>query len=123
MTKHEETAKRVEKIVDFEAELKSEQQECDRLRRLCFNSDAEIARLKAENLRLSHEGLLVEKQAAEAERDYFRSRLAEAERERDAAEAKGMRMGLERAREIVATGNIDQLSDAIDAEIAKTGGK
>src|SRR5690349_12739429 len=65
--------------------------------------DAEIARLKAENLRLSHEGLLVEKQAAEGERDYFRARLIDTKRERDAAEAKGVRTGLQRAREI-ATG-------------------
>lgn len=49
------------------------------------NASAEIARLKAENLRLSHGGLLVEKQAAEAERDYFRTKLTEAERERDEA--------------------------------------
>lgn len=107
--------------------------------------DAEIARLKAENLRLSHEGLLVEKQAAEAERDYFRTKLAEAERERDAAEAKGVRMGLERARELSLPWTkcrcdsaytdrgrhesnapheyADEIVAGIDAEIAKAEGK
>ena len=57
-----------------------------RERALAAEKDAEIARLKAENLRLSHEGLLVEKQAAEAERDYFMRELdaeiAKAEKEK-----------------------------------------
>ena len=92
---------------------------------------AEIARLKAENLRLSHEGLLVEKQAAEAERDYFQAKLAEAERKQNAAEATGVRAGLERARMILASRvfadgekccNCDvEMRDRLDAEIAKAG--
>src|SRR5689334_668999 len=66
----------VEKIAAALAQVEAEKDEIieklnDGLRVLGKQTDAETARLKAENLRLSHEGLLVEKQAAEAERDYF----------------------------------------------------
>ena len=66
-----------------------------------------------------------------ADRESLRTRLAEAERERDAAEAKGVRMGLERARMILAGRvfadgekccNCDvEIRDRLEAEIAKAG--
>ena len=99
--------------------------------------DAEIARLKAEVERL--EGMLTEEYKAcriKAEQELSQELADEVFQltaARDAAEAKGVRMGLERARMILAGRvfadgekccNCDvEIRDRLEAEIAKAGGK